>query len=108
MTMTKKILLLCVLLMLLFAACNLPSSEDAADYHAQETATAIALDFAATAEAEQQVEQTVPEGEVIQNESEETDSAADDDESLQIQRSSDAGETEAAQEIGRASCRERV
>ncbi len=96
--MTKKILLLCVLLMLLFAACNLPSAEDAADFHAQETATAIALDFAATVQAEQQAEESVPENDMmIQNESEETDSAAEDDESLQIQRSSDAGEEEAAQ-----------
>ena len=83
MFMAKKILLLCVLLMLLFAACNLPSSEDAADYHAQETATAIALDFAATAQAEQQVEESLPEEEMM------------------IQNESDG-------EIGRASCRERV
>lgn len=77
--MTKKILLLCILLMLLFAACNLPSADDAEAFRAQQTATAIAFEWIVkTAQAEQQAEEVIPEEDTeLQDSAEETESAAE-------------------------------
>lgn len=78
--MTKKILLLCILLMLLFAACNLPSADDADAFHAQQTATAIAFEWIVkTAQAEQQAEEVISkEDTALQDPAEDTESATDD------------------------------